>query len=227
MKQPLKKRAGLFISFEGGEGSGKSTQMALLAESLRQDGHAVDTTREPGGSPAAEAVREVLLSGAAERHGADVEAILFSAARRDHVDTLIRPALEAGRIVLCDRFMDSTRVYQGTSGALPDRMLRALESLAVDGVVPDLTFLLDLPAGAGLSRAESRRGGDTAADRFEKETLRTHEERRQAYLAIAMREPDRFVLIPADRDSGVIADEINLVVRTHMAARILSGEAGN
>ncbi|NJR13263.1 MAG: dTMP kinase [Phyllobacteriaceae bacterium] len=216
---------GLFFTFEGGEGSGKSTQIERLAAHLRADGMDVVVTREPGGSPAAEIVREVLLSGAAEKHGADVEAILFSAARRDHVETLIRPALAAGKIVLCDRFMDSTRVYQGLAGTMPDAQLKALEALAINGVVPDLTYLLDLPAEVGLARAAARRNKNDVPDRFEKETLRIHEERRRAYLAIAVKEPDRFVLIPANRAPELIADEIALVARTHLAARILQENA--
>jgi dTMP kinase len=167
----------------------------------------------------------VILSGAAEKFGPDVEAMLFSAARRDHVQTVIRPALEQGKVVLCDRFMDSTRVYQGQSGAMPRKELAALEALAIDGVVPNLTFLLDIPAEMGLARAEQRRQSTDAADRFEKETLRIHEDRRNAYLAIAIAEPERFVLIPANREVEVIADEINLVVRTHLAAQILREEA--
>lgn len=215
----------MFVTFEGGEGSGKSTQIGLLADNLRRDGINVLVTREPGGSPAAELVREVLLSGAAELHGAALEAILFSAARRDHVDMVIRPAVDAGTVVLCDRFLDSTRVYQGGAGVLSPAELRAMEAIAIDGMMPDLTFLLDLPAQAGLKRAAARRKDAAAADRFEKETLRIHEDRRNAYLAIALEEPDRFVLIPAAREASVIADEIALVVRTHIAAAILRQEA--
>jgi dTMP kinase len=212
---------GLFITFEGGEGSGKSTQVELLAKNLRSSSLPVLVTREPGGSKAAEIVREVLLSGLAERHGAEVEAILFSAARRDHVDTVIRPAMKAGTTVLCDRFMDSTRAYQGAAGALPETFIRGLESVAVDGLKPDLTFLLDIPASVGLERAARRRSAGNVADRFEKETLQIHEDRRQAYHAIAVKEPERFILIPANREQNVIADEIALVVRTHVAAHML------
>jgi dTMP kinase len=218
---------GIFVTFEGGEGSGKSTQIRRLADYLAQDGLSVTVTREPGGTAAAELVRQVLLGGAAEAFGSDIEAMLFAAARRDHVETLIRPALSAGHIVLCDRFLDSTRVYQGQSAAMPPKHLQALEVLAIDSLMPDITFLLDLDATEGLARASSRRGENAPADRFEKETLQTHVDRRNAYLALAVAEPDRFVLIPANRPEDVIADEIALVVRTHIAAQILRQDAEN
>ncbi len=217
--------SGLFVTFEGGEGSGKSTQIKRLAQDLVQDGLNVIVTREPGGTPAGELVREVLLGGAAESLGADMEAMLFAAARRDHVVSVIRPALQAGGIVLCDRFLDSTRVYQGLANALPQQDLKALETLAIDGLMPDITILLDIDPHLGLKRAAARRGQGDGPDRFEKETLQTHIDRRNAYLALAVAEPDRFVLMPANRPEDVIAEEIALVVRTHMAAQILRQEA--
>ncbi len=222
-RQRLKR--GLFVSFEGGEGSGKSTQAQILAENLRADGFEVVVTREPGGSPAAEIVREVLLSGAAEQYGPELEAILFSVARRDHVETLIRPAIERGAIVVCDRFLDSTRAYQGAAGVLPPDYIAGVETIAIDGLMPDLTFLLDLPVEEGLNRAHARRDAGILPDRFEKETVQTHEHRRQAYLAIAVKEPDRFVLIPANRQPRTISDEILLVVRTHLAHLVLHDDA--
>ena len=193
-------KRGLFLTFEGGEGSGKSTQVRLLADNLRADGLDVVVTREPGGSAAAEIIREVLLSGAAEKYGPELEAILFSSARRDHVETIIRPAVERGAIVLCDRFLDSTRAYQGAAGVLPPDFIAGVETIAIDGLMPDLTFLLDFPVEAGLKRAHARRDASAMPDRFEKEDLKIHESRRRAYLAIAVNEPDRFVLIPADRN---------------------------
>jgi dTMP kinase len=216
---------GLFLTFEGGEGSGKSTQVRLLAENLRADGLDVVITREPGGSPAAEIIREILLSGLAEKYGPELEAILFSAARRDHVETVIRPAIERGAIVLCDRFLDSTRAYQGAAGVLPPDYIAGVETIAIDGLMPDLTFLLDLPVEEGLKRAHARRDANAAPDRFEKEDLKIHENRRRAYLAIAVKEPDRFVLIPANREPRAITNEITLVVRTHIAASILREDA--
>lgn len=147
---------GLFVTFEGGEGAGKSTQIRRLAEALRARGHDVLLTREPGGSPGAEAVRHVLLSGAAEAFGTRMEAILFAAARNDHVEEIIRPALAGGKVVLCDRFMDSSRVYQGVTGNLESEFIEALQRVAVNGIVPDCTLVLDLPAEAGLERARRR-----------------------------------------------------------------------
>ena len=218
-------KSGLFLTFEGGEGSGKSTQVKLLAENLRADGLDVVVTREPGGSAGAEIVREVLLSGAAEKYGPELEAILISAARRDHVETIIRPAIERGTIVLCDRFLDSTRAYQGAAGVLPPDYIAGVETIAIDGLMPNLTFLLDLPVEEGLKRAHARRDANAIADRFEKESLKIHESRRRAYLAIAVNEPDRFVLIPANREPRAITNEITLVVRTHIAASILREDA--
>ncbi len=204
---------GLFVTFEGGEGAGKSTQIRRLADVLRSRGHDVLLTREPGGSPGGEAVRHVLLSGAAEAFGTRMEAILFAAARNDHVEEVIRPALEAGRIVLCDRFMDSSRVYQGITGNLEPDFIETLQRVAVNGVMPDCTLILDLPARAGLERAR-RRGaaGDVAPDRFEKEEVETHEKRREAFLDIAAREPERCHVVNAMQSEQALADEILSIV---------------
>ncbi|MBB5701852.1 dTMP kinase [Ochrobactrum daejeonense] len=199
--------SGLFITFEGGEGAGKSTQIALLAKHLREDGFDPLITREPGGSPGAEAVRHVILSGSAEEYGPAMEALLFAAARADHVDELIRPALKEGRMVLCDRFIDSSRVYQGVTGNLDSTYMAAVERIAIDGAMPDMTIILDIPAEKGLLRAGKRRGGETA-DRFEKEDIAVHEARRQAFLAIAEAEPERCTVIDADRSQNEIAAEI-------------------
>ena len=198
---------GRFLSFEGGEGAGKSSRVTELAERLRRRGLEVVVTREPGGSPGAEAVRHVLLSGAAEAFGPLAEAILFAAARADHVDQTIRPALARGAWVISDRFYDSTRVYQGATGAVPAETVAALEEIAVDDVRPDLTILLDVPVEVGLARAAARRGaGD--ADRFEKEDAAIHESRRRAFLALARAEPKRFVVIDATTDPATVADAV-------------------
>lgn len=199
--------SGLLITFEGGEGAGKSTQILALADHLRNQGFEVVVTREPGGSAGAEAVRHVILSGAAEAYGPAMEALLFAAARSDHIDQKIRPAIEAGQIVLCDRFIDSSRVYQGVSGNLDPQFMQSVERIAIDGTMPDLTFILDIPADKGLARAGLRRGAEVA-DRFEKETIATHEARRQAFLAIAAREPQRCKVINADRTVAEISAEI-------------------
>ena len=211
-KADLSIGTGIFVSFEGGEGAGKSTQITRLADALREKGLDVLTTREPGGSPGAEALRHVLLSGGAEAFGVRMEAILFAAARSDHVETLIRPALEAGTVVLCDRFMDSSRVYQGVTGNLETGFIAALERVAVNGVVPDMTIILDLPAEKGLERARRRLQGEAPPDRFEKEELETHEKRRQAFLDIAAAEPNRCRVVNAEQGVGDIAREVLALV---------------
>ncbi|WP_284727749.1 dTMP kinase [Sphingomonas psychrolutea] len=209
------------MSFEGGEGAGKSTQIRRLADHLRRKGIDVITTREPGGSPGAEALRHVLLSGAAEPYGIRMEALLFAAARNDHVETVIRPALAKGFVVLCDRFMDSSRVYQGVTGNLEATFIDALERIAVNGVVPDLTLVLDLPAAAGLERARGRLAADESADavpdRFEREEVDTHEKRRQAFLDIAAAQPERCRVIDANRTVGEIAESVAEQVRPLLA----------
>ncbi len=209
---------GLFITFEGGEGAGKSTQIARLAEHLRASGDDVLATREPGGSPGAEALRHVILSGAAEPFGPAMEALLFAAARNDHVEQVMRPALRSGRMVLCDRYIDSSRVYQGVTGDLDPDLMRAIEKVAINGLVPDLTIILDLPAEIGLQRANVRRGEGTA-DRFEKETVEMHAKRRDAYLAIADAEPERCKVIAGDRPAGEIARQIAELVDDLKASR--------
>lgn len=204
---------GLFVTFEGGEGAGKSTQIRLLADVLRKRGLSVLVTREPGGSKGAEAVRHVLLSGAAEPFGVRMEAILFAAARSDHVEQVIRPALAAGKVVLCDRFMDSSRVYQGITGNLEQPFVEALERVAINGTAPDCTIVFDLPAAVGLERARKRAAAPGAQpDRFEKEELQTHEKRRGAFRDIAEREPMRCRLIDATKPQEAIAAEVLAIV---------------
>src|SRR5437773_1267000 len=156
---------GRFITFEGGEGTGKSTQAALLAKRLHGFAISVVQTREPGGSLGAEIIRHVLLSGAAKPFGPDAEAVLFAAARADHVTTTIRPALERGRWVICDRYIDSTRVYQGSLGQVDPRVIKGLERLTAGDLIPDLTIVLDIDPKLGLQRAAARRKSSDA-DRF-------------------------------------------------------------
>jgi dTMP kinase len=202
---------GCFITFEGGEGTGKSTQAAMLAQRLRSLGIDAVLTREPGGSPGAEIIRHVILSGAAKPLGAEGEALLFAAARDDHVQMTIRPALERGAWVLCDRFADSTRVYQGIAGQVDERLIQALERITIGDLKPDLTFVLDVPADIGLARASKRRGKGIA-DRFEGEALEFHEKLRAAYRELAVREAERCVLIDVTAPLEKVAEQIWKVV---------------
>ena len=213
-RQPSSRRAE-FITFEGGEGTGKSTQAAMLALRLEALGIGVLLTREPGGSPGAEIIRHVLLSGAAQPLGPDAEAILFAAARNDHVECTIRPALDAGKWVVCDRFANSTRVYQGALGNVDPRLIKSLERVAIGDLVPSLTFILDLPVEAGLARRKQR-AGDAAPDRFEAENVEFHEKLRQAYLALAEREPRRCTVIDAGRGKEEVAKQIWSIVNSRL-----------
>ncbi len=196
---------GCFITFEGGEGSGKSTQVTRLADRLKLRGIDVVTTREPGGSPGAEAMRILLLKGIAKPLGPTAETMLFAAARDDHVHSTIDPALSRGAWVISDRFMDSTRVYQGALGNVDPRLIRALERVTIGDVVPDLTFILDVPVEVGMARVKSR-GGER--DRFEAEDLEFHIQLREAFRDAAEREPKRCVLIDASQNADLVAVRI-------------------
>jgi len=198
---------GRFITFEGGEGTGKSTHAAMLAARLKSLGINVQLTREPGGSPGAEIMRYILLSGAVSSLGPNAEAVLFAAARDDHLNMLIRPALERGNWVVCDRFADSTRVYQGVAGNVDSRMIRAMERIVVGDTKPDLTLILDVPASEGMRRAAQRRG-TAGADRFETESLAFHEKLRNGFFALASSEPDRCVLIDATLSKEEVGERI-------------------
>ena len=209
-------REGRFITFEGGEGVGKSTQIRLLAERLRKHTREVVTTREPGGTPLAEKLRHVVLSGQARNLGPLGEALLFSAARIDHLDRIIRPALARGAFVLCDRFSDSTRVYQGAKGGVEPALLTTLEKVTLAGCAPDLTLILDLPVEIGLARAGARRG-EVAADRFEGEALTFHQGLREGFLAIAAKEPKRCTVIDAAQSLEEVAAAIWQAVEPQLA----------
>ena len=198
---------GKFITFEGGEGTGKSTQATVLAQRLESYGLAVRLTREPGGSPGAEIIRHILLTGAAKPLGADVEAMLFAAARDDHVRCTILPALRSGKWVVCDRFADSTRVYQGILGQVDQKLINVLERVSVGELSPDLTVILDVQVQIGLERARQRRGS-AQADRFEGEGVEFHQKLRDAYLDIAAHEPDRCVVIDTTASKDIVADAI-------------------
>jgi dTMP kinase len=202
---------GKFITFEGGEGAGKSTQARLLAERLKARGIQVVLTREPGGSAFAEQVRKLILDRDTVDHSALSEALLFSAARADHLERTIRPALEAGHWVICDRFSDSTRVYQGLAGGLPKGVIEALERLVVGEDFPDVTIVLDLPAADGLSRTQRRqRGSDpaSAADSYECRPLSFHERLRDGFLMIATAEPERCVIVDATQPQQDVAEQV-------------------
>tara|TARA_R100000750_G_scaffold4247_2_gene3257 strand:- start:984 stop:1631 length:648 start_codon:yes stop_codon:yes gene_type:complete len=203
---------GLFISFEGIDGSGKSTQARRLSETLRNRGLDPVLTREPGGSPGAEEIRALVLQGDPDRWSAETELLLFTAARRDHLERVIRPALDAGRVVICDRFADSTRMYQGRGG-LRDKV-DALHNLMI-GVEPDLTLLVDMPADAGLSRAKARA---TDEERFEDFGLALQQQMRDGFLALAQDHPDRFRVIDGNRDITTVATEILDTVTPYLPA---------
>jgi dTMP kinase len=198
---------GRFITFEGGEGTGKSTQVKMLADRLRAAGVYTVVTREPGGSAGAEIIRHLVLSGVGKALGADGEALLFAAARDDHVRRVIAPALAAGAWVLCDRFFDSTRVYQGKLGAADLKLIKAMERVTIGNLQPDLTIVLDVAAEVGLARAAARRGLATA-DRFEAEDLGFHRKLRDAFRQITVDDPLRCVLVAADADIPAVADRV-------------------
>ena len=196
---------GRLITFEGGEGAGKSTQVSILVERLRSAGRHAITTREPGGSPAAEDIRETLLSGKVKQFGPFAEALLFSIARADHIDTVISDALARGQWVVCDRFLDSTRAYQGATGGVPAPVISALERLTLHGIMPNLTIVLDIPVEEGLARMARRRG---APDRFESQDIAQHERIRKAFLDIAEEEPGRCVVIDASKPEALVAEDV-------------------
>ncbi|MGA2412541.1 MAG: dTMP kinase [Candidatus Binataceae bacterium] len=198
---------GKFITFEGGEGTGKSTQAGLLAVRFEGMGLGVLRTREPGGSPGAEIIRHVLLSGAAKPLGPDAEAMLFAAAREDHVRCAIKPALDAGKWVICDRFADSTRVYQGVLGSVDPRLIRGLERVSIGELMPDLTLILDAPVDVTTARMALRRG-NAAADRFEGEGVGFHTKLRDAFLTLARLEPERCVVIDSNAPREHVAKQI-------------------
>lgn len=196
---------GRFITFEGGEGVGKTTQIARLADRLRSTGRTILATREPGGSPGAEAVRALLVTGAADRWSATAETLLMNAARIDHVERVIAPALAEDAIVICDRFADSTRAYQGAAGGVPESVIAMLEAGVLEGLKPDLTLVFDLPAEVGLARAHGRGGAEA---RFEGKGLEFHQRLREHFRAIATAEPERCVLIDAAAAPDTVAEAV-------------------
>lgn len=193
---------GKFIAFEGGEGSGKSTQARLLAEALRARGLAADLTREPGGTPGAEAIRQLLLAPPGEGWGARAEALLFAAARSDHVEKAIRPALAAGRWVSCDRFVDSSRAYQGGAGGVGDDAVRALHRIGSDGLRPDLVILIDVSPDEVARRLAERDGG--ASDAIGGRGEDYHAAVARAFAALAAEDPSGFAVIDGNSNSETV-----------------------
>jgi len=225
MNQVAAKKApirGRFITFEGGEGSGKSTQIRILADRLAAAKLRAIVTREPGGSPGAEIIRHLVLSGMGKLLGPEAETLLFVAARDDHAHAVIKPALEQGIWVLCDRFSDSTRAYQGTLGHVDPRVLNAMERVTIGDLKPDLTVILDVPVEIGMQRAAARRGA-AAPDRFEAEDIDFHQKLRDAYRRIAEAEPQRCALIDANADANTVAAK----VWTTLRERLLASNAPN
>lgn len=202
------KRPGLFISFEGGDGSGKSTQIKRLADSYKAAGREIVITREPGGSPGAEIIRKLFVEGDAERWSSLTEALLVYASRADHLERTILPALKRGAVVISDRFADSTMAYQGIAGALGKEAVNKLHDIVVGDNDPDLTIILDLPVADGLHRAGARSGAASREERFESKGAAYQEQVRAAYFEIAKRAPQRCVVIDATGDADTVFQRI-------------------
>lgn len=219
------RRKGVFITLEGGEGAGKSTQARRLGAALEARGERVLLTREPGGSPGAEEIRALLVTGDGDRWTPMAETLLLFAARQEHLDRTVRPALDAGRWVICDRFADSTTAYQGAARGVPRSAIEALRALVVGADEPDLTLILDLPAETGLSRAIGRNGagGQTTTsaleNRFEGLGLAFHERLRAGFLDIAADAPERCEVIDANGDEDAVAARIWNIVEARLADR--------
>jgi len=205
---------GRFITFEGGEGAGKSTQLLQLATRLNLAGVQLVRTREPGGSDGAEAIRDLVLNGAADRWSSVTETLLMYASRRDHIERVIRPALARGHWVLCDRFADSTRAYQGAAGGADFGLITALETYVLGDTRPDLTLIFDIDPKIGLERAALRAGTEM---RFESKGLEFHERLRTGFLAIAESEPDRCILIDASGKVPLVSARVWAAVRERLA----------
>nr|WP_280922472.1 dTMP kinase [Ruegeria sp. HKCCE3926] len=197
------------MTFEGIDGSGKSTQARMLAEHLRAQGHEVVLTREPGGSAGAEEIRSLVLEGDPDRWSAETEILLFTAARRDHLERTIEPALEAGKVVICDRFADSTRMYQGLSRGDLRNLVDQLHSLMI-GREPDMTLLIDMDPETGLARAKGRQGTE---ERFEDFGPDLQKKMRAGFLALADEFPDRFHIVDGNRDMDSVAQDVTEIVQ--------------
>jgi dTMP kinase len=213
------RRAGVFIAFEGGEGVGKTTQIRLLGDWLRAHGVATTETREPGATPLGAKIRILLLGVEETAPSPRSEALLFAADRAHHVDTVIRPALEGGRVVLTDRYVDSSLAYQGAGRALPVDEVRRLSQWATSGLRPDLTVLLDVDPEIGLRRVDER----AAADRLEQESLEFHNRVRKAFHSLAEASPGRYLIVAADSAADEIATEVRAAVVALLAAHGMTG----
>jgi dTMP kinase len=208
---------GKFITFEGGEGSGKSTQIALLESALKSANIPYIKTREPGGSDNAELIRKLLVSGSHDAWDPVAETLLFYAARLEHVNTLIKPALVSGKIVICDRFVDSTIVYQGIGKKLTASYIMALHRLTLGDFMPDLTLVLDIDPTTGLKRAGERKGDET---RFENMEMEFHQQVRAGFLQLAKQYPARCTLVKADQDKNKLHREIIALVNQRLGLKI-------
>lgn len=209
--------SGFFITFEGGEGAGKSTQVVLLAERLRQAGFTVTKTREPGGSSGAEEIRELLVTGSPERWTSDAETLLNYAARDSHLNETIRPALKNGHVVICDRFMDSTRAYQGAAGGTDRQLISILEKEIIGETIPNLTLVFDIDPAEGIARTDKR--NQFGENRFEQKPLAFHQTLRAAFLEMVKTEPDRCVLVDATLNIDAVSEQIWSVVETKLPKR--------
>lgn len=208
-------RSGKFITFEGGEGAGKTTQIVRLAEYLRAEGYDVVTTREPGGAAGADSIRSLLVSGATDKWDPLSECLLLFAARREHLNKTIWPAMAQGAWVLCDRFADSTLAYQGYGHDVPIPFINQLYNAIVGDFAPDLTLILDIDVAVGLGRANTRNADNTSReDRFERMDTFFHERLRKGFLEIARNAPERCNVIDADHDPNIVSDLIRAMVKT-------------
>lgn len=214
---PNAAKRGRFVTFEGGEGAGKSTQVARTADALRRRGLSVLVTREPGGTPGAEEIRRLLVHGQGERWSGMTELLLHFAARRDHLERRVWPALAAGEWVLCDRFADSTRAYQGAGHGVPPATIDQLYALAVGTFRPDLTLILDVPPALGLQRAAARRAGE---GRYETLDAAFHQRVAQGFRDLAAAEPERCVLIEAGADAETVQEAVLAAIETRLLDRL-------